>query len=162
MDIQKDYYTILGILPNSEIHIIEAVYKALIKIYHPDKSNFPQAECHQKTVELNEAYSVLSNKQKREKYDKEINKQNYKSESEKINNVFSHIDNDWNTIIKYQPDLTDIINELSKVSSILSFNYKIKMMETKDFENKINLAKKIENEYLDLYFGSNYQIKEFA
>ena len=33
----KDYYEILGISPNAEIVVINAAYRALVQIYHPDK-----------------------------------------------------------------------------------------------------------------------------
>ena len=36
MNINKDYYAILGVLPNAENVVIKAAYRALSKLYHPD------------------------------------------------------------------------------------------------------------------------------
>ena len=36
MDTGKDYYAILGVMPEAEPEIIRAVYLALAKKYHPD------------------------------------------------------------------------------------------------------------------------------
>lgn len=38
MDTNKDYYAILGVLPEAEPEIIRAVYLALAKKYHPDSA----------------------------------------------------------------------------------------------------------------------------
>lgn len=36
MNFEKDYYGILGVLPNAPVDVIKAVYRALAKRYHPD------------------------------------------------------------------------------------------------------------------------------
>jgi molecular chaperone DnaJ len=38
MNIDKDYYGILGVSPHAEFVVIKAAYKALASRYHPDKS----------------------------------------------------------------------------------------------------------------------------
>ena len=61
----KDYYEILGVSKNaSQKEIKEAFYKLAHK-YHPDKGG--EAD---KFKEINEAYQVLSNPEKRAQYDK--------------------------------------------------------------------------------------------
>jgi hypothetical protein len=70
MDVSKDYYTILGILPSAEVLVIKAAYKAMLKIYHPDKFKGTKEESHLKTVNINEAYLILSSKDTRDEYDK--------------------------------------------------------------------------------------------
>lgn len=64
----KDYYKILGVSKNATLEQIKAAYKELAKKYHPDKNKQdPKAE--EKFKEINEAYQVLSDKEKRSKYD---------------------------------------------------------------------------------------------
>lgn len=64
----KDYYSILGVDKNASEDDIKSAYRKLAKKYHPDlnKDN-PQAG--EKFKEINEAYEVLGDKQKRSNYD---------------------------------------------------------------------------------------------
>lgn len=63
----KDYYKILNIPRDADEKTIRKAYHGLAKIYHPDVSNFPDAEERFKAI--NEAYSVLSDPTKRAAYD---------------------------------------------------------------------------------------------
>lgn len=62
-----DYYKILQVDPSAEPDIIEAAYKKLSKLYHPDINKDPGAE--EKYKEITEAYFVLKNPNNRSKYD---------------------------------------------------------------------------------------------
>lgn len=65
----KDYYKVLGINKNASADDIKKAYKKLAFKYHPDKNpGDKKAEDHFK--EISEAYAVLSDKQKREQYDR--------------------------------------------------------------------------------------------
>jgi len=64
------FYERLGVKPDaSESEIKKAFYKAAQK-WHPDKNPERKEEAEEKFKEINEAYEVLSDKQKREIYDK--------------------------------------------------------------------------------------------
>jgi molecular chaperone DnaJ len=62
----KDYYTILGVARTATEEEIKKAYRRLAHQYHPDKAGGNEA----KFKEVNEAYQVLSNKQKRATYDR--------------------------------------------------------------------------------------------
>lgn len=64
----KNYYDILGINKNASDDEIKKAYRSLAKKYHPDL-NPGNAEAAEKLKEVNEAYSVLSDKTKRQNYD---------------------------------------------------------------------------------------------
>lgn len=64
----KDYYQVLGVAKDSNEQEIKKAYRKLAQKYHPDKNKGDeQANTHFK--EINEAYEVLSDKQKRASYD---------------------------------------------------------------------------------------------
>lgn len=64
----KDYYKILGIDRNAGIKEIKKVYRKLARLYHPD-TNKNDPTLVEKFKDINEAYEVLSDPEKREKYD---------------------------------------------------------------------------------------------
>ena len=63
----KDYYSILGVNKNASDSEIKKNYRKLAFRYHPDVCKEPDAE--EKFKDINEAYSVLSDKEKRQMYD---------------------------------------------------------------------------------------------
>ena len=62
----KDYYEILGVTKNASDDEIKKSYRRLAHQYHPDKASGDE----KKFKEINEAYQVLSDKQKRAQYDR--------------------------------------------------------------------------------------------
>jgi curved DNA-binding protein len=65
----KDYYKVLGVGKDASDDDIKRAYRKLAKKYHPDTNpNNPEAEARFK--EVNEANEVLSDKDKREMYDR--------------------------------------------------------------------------------------------
>ena len=64
----KDYYGVLGVDKNASEDEIKSAYRKLAKKYHPDL-NKDNPEAAEKFKEVNEAYEVLSDKQKRSNYD---------------------------------------------------------------------------------------------
>ena len=63
----KDYYEILGVKRDSTEQEIKSAYRKLARKYHPDVNKTKEAE--QKFKDINEAYEVLGDKEKRQRYD---------------------------------------------------------------------------------------------
>src|SRR6185503_11040807 len=63
----KDYYKTLGVPKNASTDDIKKAYRKLARQYHPDVNKKPDAE--KKFKEVNEAHEVLSDPEKRKRYD---------------------------------------------------------------------------------------------
>ncbi len=65
----KDYYKILGVSPTATTDEIKSAYRKLAVKYHPDKTRGDKA-ANAKFLEINDANQVLSDPEKRKKYDR--------------------------------------------------------------------------------------------
>ena len=68
----KDYYQILEVNKSASPETISKVYKFLAKKYHPDANPDNSQEAEEKFKQISEAYEILSNEEKRKKYDEEL------------------------------------------------------------------------------------------
>ena len=64
----RDYYDILGVKKNASAEELKRAYRKLAMKYHPDR-NPNRKEAEERFKEINEAYAVLSDKEKRKQYD---------------------------------------------------------------------------------------------
>ena len=67
MSEKRDYYEVLGLSKGASEEEIKKAYRKMAKKYHPDINKEPGAE--EKFKEINEAYEVLSDPQKKATYD---------------------------------------------------------------------------------------------
>ena len=66
---KRDYYEVLGVDKSASAQEIKKAYRKLALKYHPDK-NPDDKEAEEKFKEAAEAYEVLSNDEKKAKYDR--------------------------------------------------------------------------------------------
>lgn len=70
---EKNYYDILGVKKDASQDDIKKAYRSLSKKWHPDKfnnkSDSEKKEAEEKFKDINEAYTILSDEQKRSEYD---------------------------------------------------------------------------------------------
>ncbi len=64
---KRDYYEVLGVERNASEEEMKKAFRKLAFQYHPDRNKEPEAEARFK--EINEAYEVLSDPEKRQRYD---------------------------------------------------------------------------------------------
>ena len=148
----KDYYKILGISPYAEISEISAAYRALAQIYHPDKWKGDKKTGDNKIREINEAYDILKNKNKKQKYDKEyftskkdqpkqedFTKQNYEQNKDFVD----VLDAKWKVVIEFYPDIEEERNHLHKIDKALSQMFQIRIIglkSTSDWQEMASLT----------------------
>ena len=108
---QKDFYRILGVIDSTELAVIRAAYKALMMLYHPDKHNGDNKVAIRKTKEINEAYAVLSDPDKRKKYDAE--------RQGKSTKIFDKPENELNELNAWD-EIKKILKESEEILKILN------------------------------------------
>ena len=67
-DNKRDYYEVLGVQKGASDDELKKAYRGLVKKYHPDLHP-DDKDAEAKMKEVNEAYDVLSDKEKRARYD---------------------------------------------------------------------------------------------
>lgn len=167
----KDYYAILGVLPSAEVETIKAVYRALSKKYHPDISRENPASAEEKMREINEAYEILSDATERKKYDDsrqgtQSEGSTFYEEEDDNGSTSSYadpkLDENWERIIDYYPDLEIHRKNLELLSQDLAFTYKTYMVTERKFESEQNIHLDLEANFLRKYFGPHKEIQDFA
>lgn len=165
----KDYYLMLGVLPDAEEVVIKAAYKALVQRYHPDRFQGAAEEAQRRTQELNEAYEVLSNPAKRADYNRQRQAQKNGSTSvydeDQVSSDIStanELDADWQLAIQYYPDLVPLEQRLKRIFMPLGVGFRQLLLTTKHFDSRAEAARQLEKQYLETYFGSNPEIIAFA
>ncbi len=163
-----DYYRILGVLPSAEAIVITAAYRALASKYHPDRWKGDSYTANKMMAEINVAYEVLGNSEKRKAYDQTRNASHntYEDENNDTNEAFEEAmfeqESKWRLACEVFPDLVHMRKRLAKTSHRLAFAFVTLMLETKDFNARYQIAEKIEQSFLELHFGTNSEIVEFA
>jgi curved DNA-binding protein CbpA len=140
MNLDKDYYAILGVLPSIETGALEAVYKALVKKYNPDVYVCDKKFAEEKTKEINEAYSILKDTDKRKKYDEQRQKQskgfgNFEQNTNFENDnseILNQLKSDWEIVLDFVPQADYWCKQLERLSPSLSILYQVTLITKKN------------------------------
>ena len=168
----KNYYHILGLSFESkpEKSLIDAAYKALVKLYHPDIFKGNNKDLKRKITEINEAYETLSNAEKKKKYDEQLNffhKNNLYDfselnleDTEKFNDKF--FNNDWEIASIVYPELEERIFKLDLYSKKLTLQFQFYLLETKKFHQNKEIMNKFIDAFIEKKFGSSKLITKLS
>lgn len=165
-----DYYEVLGVLPTADEVVVKAAYRALAQRYHPDKWRGPAAEAEKRMAEINVAYSVIGNPAKRAEYDAHRSKSStgeYEADSSgtrdgAFDEALIELEGRWGVAVEVFPDLVPLRKRLALISSALSFSFATILLESKKFNHRHELARNLERQFLERYFGVNEQILRYA
>ncbi len=92
--VTRDYYSILGLRPDSSAEEIKKVYRKLAMQYHPDR-NGGNPESEERLKEINEAYQILGDEKKRRRYDLQ-----YRQPFENSMFYEGHVDDDFVSVLR--------------------------------------------------------------
>jgi hypothetical protein len=159
----KDYYKILGVLDDAEDIVIKAAYKALAQRYHPDKWAGSKEGANKRMAEINEAFSVLSDPEKRKQYDSTRERDTFEEgDQEAEDELLSSVERDWSKVTEYYPDLKATALRLARLSKSLEYTYKVTLLSKKNFNEQEKFSELLEQHFLEKYFGVNKKIIAFA
>jgi uncharacterized membrane protein YkvA (DUF1232 family) len=108
-----NYYEMFGIDPKAGSEEIKRAYYSQLKIWHPDKNADRLAQAEETTKILNQAYSVLSNSERRKQYDRMLRYTKGKN--------FGTILNEkrfWDKVEKASPVLKRILKDLKDLYAL--------------------------------------------
>ena len=161
-----DYYAILGVTLDAETIVIDAAYKALVKKYHPDVWRGDKQYADEKIKSINEAYSVLSDPEKRKKYDAEIKDNgstgNYDEYSEGEDDEGSELRDDWKIVAEYYPEAEEYRLDLATISKKAALAYQLTILAGKFADKHEEVAAIVKNDFLNRYFGPNEELQNFV
>jgi len=164
MDIEKDYYAILGVLPSIDDVALTAVYRALLKKHHPDVYRGSQSEAEKRTREIIEAYEVLGNSANRRAYDAARKTNGFGSyrQEEQTTASSDEITTGWELVKKYHHETEELRARLDKLSRSLAFTFQITVLEKKLASNATAIAQALQDEFFTRYFGPSQMIHRFV
>ncbi len=163
-----DHYKILGVLPDAEQIVIVAAYRALASLYHPDRWKGDKDESTKRMAEINVAYGVIGDVSKRAEYDRSRSTGTTSMDDAEesmdaaFDSAISELEARWEIAVSVVADLADIRKHLERTAHRLAFAFMVLMLEGKDFQNRHEIASRLERRFLEEHFGSDPKIVEFA
>ena len=143
---EQNYYEILEVNKNASPEIIEKAYKTLVKKYHPDlQQDENKNKYEEKIKKINEAYDILSDPEKRKKYDL-----NLKNTEISIN--------DYNSLYQENINLKNNLNILKEKLNYLNNiqnNYEKNNLNYNNLENNKKYSENNNINYNDINY-TNY------
>ena len=167
---EDDLYEVLGVLPSAEDIVITAAYRVLAQRFHPDRWTGPPSEAHERMAAINRAYETLRDPARRAAYDSKRTR-NEQARYEQPQDqgreaMFEQAINDlearWKIAADVLPDLNALRGKLAKLSSALAFSYVTVLLEKKAFNDRKALSERMQDLFLERYFGTDPKIKEVA
>jgi len=141
-----DYYELLEVNKNASEETIKKVFRMLIKKNHPDLfEGDEKLKAEEKVKSLNEAYAVLSDKEKREKYNSELEESNVTIETLlKENEYLKSVIQEKNNLIKEYLDAIGV--NTSNYTNEFSEQYEAESEEIKrEDNNSYNFLQRVKN-----------------
>ena len=166
----KNYYDELEVSKTASKEVIEKVYKVLAKKYHPDTTKqVDKQAAEEKFKAISEAYEILSDDEKRKKYDSELNYSNPTISYEEYMNVVTQRDilNDKlnklknqyyqkDNITKYYRNLSNTDNNYQNTNSNYTYST---THDTTNSQNKTHYSNET-NRYTSIFVYYQNKIKE--
>lgn len=145
----KNYYEILQVNEKASKEIIDKVYRTLAKMYHPDANPEEKKKwAEEKFKEINEAYEILSDKDKRAKYDEQLEAERNKAnnDTENVRNMYKKLYEE-NMYLKRQLQQRTQYNNVQNINTnSTAYNSNNNTTSNQNEYNRADYYKNIEEE----------------
>ena len=158
-----NYYEILEVSEKASKEVIEKAYRVLAKKYHPDgKPQEEKAKAEQMMKQINEAYDVLSNEEKRRKYDSDLQWQKQQEEDRKTQEAQRKMQETYEQMLQEERAINrqnrEEKNQRAEQNKSYATNENSKMESAKAINEKMQRAYR--QAYNDYWRSKGYKIKE--
>lgn len=157
-----NYYEILEVSEKASKEVIEKAYRVLAKKYHPDgKPQEEKLKAENKMKQINEAYEILSNVEKRKQYDEELQIQRQMEEESRRKQEQETYER-----MLQEEKIQEIEQQKNAISPQIKTKENSANMEEEDFRKEtakaINeqIQKAYKQAYNDYWRSRGYKIKE--
>lgn len=161
---KKTLYEILQVSENASPEIIEKAYKILVKKYHPDLQPAEEKKnAEDKMKEINEAYEVLGDEQKRNAYDIELEEERREEELERQrSSTFSQNNQNYtNSYSNQNVQTKENNNGFNYEKDRMEYEQRLRQEEAEQrMKMQENLNREYANAYNDYLRSLGYKVKE--
>ena len=161
-------YAILGLPFGADFDLVKAIYKSMVKIYHPDVFVGDTKFAAQRLIELNAAFEFLSDPKKKKVYDTSLNSKEAEDDKDftETDNSFddetSSLMDSWNFACEYHPEIQDFYNNLKNLNKRPAFAFMAILVEQKLYSDAKRIAIYLEAEFLTSAFGKKKTVRDIG
>ena len=160
-------YSILGLPLGADIDLVKAIYRSMVKIYHPDIFVGDKTFAAERLTELNAAFEFLSDPKQKQAYDNATYSADNNNENEHFNDETSSFDDEisslresWEFACEFHPEIQQIYDQLLKLNKRPAFTFMAILVEQKLYAEAKKIAQYLEDEFLLSAFGNDKSVRE--
>ncbi len=170
-DPTKDYFAVLGLSSEADPEVVKAAHRALAKKFHPDRNqDEDDGEPQQKFHEIQEAYEVLRDDDRRNRYLRlraqflmqEQMHQTKAAGPQMRPRVYLKLDDRWEHLVRKHPELSQYYAKFCFMSHKLGNQFKLNILGAQDSTQFARVAAKLERQFYRKHFSYHRSLQTLA
>jgi DnaJ-domain-containing protein 1 len=159
---QLEHYATLGLCQTADSVVIKAAYRALAKIYHPDRCDGSAEGANRKMAAINDAYAILGDPESRAEYDASYQGDTRSQEGAQAERDQANGLSDWEVAAKYFPELVWLCDGLRLVEPSLAHALQATLLKNRRFDTAETVAVKMVRERLSEQYNKHFLFSALA
>jgi curved DNA-binding protein CbpA len=165
-DLGKDYFAVLGVAPQADPAVVKAAYRALAKKYHPDRHPDREVRARQRFQELQEAYELLGDEDRRNQYlqfrERALQQQRQQLHSAYRPPIRLLLDDRWDHLLREHPDLGRHHARFCFLSHKLAQEFKLTVLGAQTRRSFNKVAARMERQFYRRHFSFHRDLQLLA